>query len=120
VVALLLTELLVRLFRLQGPWRYRRALGLLLFLVAWSGGIWLAPEPIGKAGWIVYCLPFVLAGLVAAVAIAVTSPVHPLTTPADRKEFEREETAVGMGVIVFFWSLCALLFAIAVWGSWIR
>jgi hypothetical protein len=116
VVALLLTEILVRLLRLHQSWRTRRILWLLLFLVAWSAGIWLAPGPVDQVGWIAYSLPFVLAGLVAAVLIAVTSPLHRLTTPADRREFEREEAAVGVGVIAFFWSLCALLVAVAVWG----
>lgn len=120
LVALLLTEALVRLFRLRGPWRYRRALGLVLFLVAWGGGVWFAPEPIGESGWIAYSLPFVLAGLVAAVAIAVTSPLHRLDDPADRKEFEREETAIGVAVAVFVSSLSALLFAVVVWGYWTR
>lgn len=120
LVAVLLTELLVRTFHLHGPWRYRRFLWLVLFLVPWSAGVWLAPGSIGEGGWIAYCVPFVLAGLVAAILIALISPLHRLTTPADQRAFAREETAVGAGVTVFFWSLCALALAIVVWGYWTR
>jgi hypothetical protein len=112
--------LLVRVFRLHGPWRYRRSLWLVLFLVAWSAGVWQLRGPIGRTGWIEYGLPFVVAGLIAAIVIVLISPLHRLVTPADRKEFQREQSAVETSLLVFFWSLCALLFAIVVWGYWTR
>lgn len=117
LVAFGLTELLLRVFHVRGPWRRRGWIGLVVFLAAWSGGVWLAPGAMREVGWI-YGLPFVLAGLAAAFVIAIVSPSHRLTTAADRKAFEREEQAVSTGVIVFFWSLCALLLAVIVRGYW--
>ena len=120
LVALVLAELLVRAFRLRGPWQHRPYVALVVFLAAWAGGVWFAPGSFGEAGWIAYCLPFVLVGLAAALLIAVISPLHALTTRADREAFEREERAVDLGLMLFFWSLCALLLAVAVWGYWTR
>ena len=120
LVALALTEVLIRGFRLRGPWGSRWSLGLVVFLTAWGGGVWFAPKAMQAMGWIGYCLPFVLVGLAAALAIAAVSPRHALGTASDREAFEREEQAVGMGVIVFLWSLCALLIAVIVRAYWLR
>jgi hypothetical protein len=120
VVAFALTELLIRVFRLQGRARPRWSLWLVVFLTAWGGGVWLGPKSMQALGWIGYCLPFVLVGLAAALAIAVVSPRHGLRTASDLEAFEREEEAVGMGVTVFFWSLCVLLIAVIVNAYWFR
>ena len=56
----------------------------------------------------------------AIVVIAVASPLHRLTTAADREAFEREEKAVAVSVVVFFWSLCVLLLAVVASGYWTR
>lgn len=118
LVALGLTELLIRLFRVRASWRRRWSAWLVVFLAAWAGGVWLMPGAAAEVGWIAYCLPFLLVGLAAVVVIAVASPVHRLTTAADREAFEREQQAVEVGVIVFFWSVCALLLAAVVSGYW--
>ena len=120
LVALVFAEILVRTFRLRGPWQHRPYVGLVVFLAAWGGGVWLAPGSFGEAGWIAYCLPFVLVGLAAALVIAIVSPLHALTTSADREAFEREERAVDLGLTLFFWSLCAFLLAVIVWSYWTR
>lgn len=78
------------------------------------------PGAAAEVGWVAYCLPFTLVGLVAIVVIAAASPLHRLTTAADREAFEREEQAVTVSVIVFFWSLCALLLAAVASGYWTR
>jgi len=120
LVALVLAEFLVRAFRLRGPWQHRPYVGLVVFLAAWGGGVWFAPGSFGEAGWITYCLPFVLVGLAAALVIAVVSPLHALTTRTDQEDFEREERAVDLGLMLFFWSLCAFLLAVVVWTYWAR
>ena len=120
LVALVFAEILVRTFRLRGPWQHRPYVGLVVFLAAWGGGVWLAPGSFGEAGWIAYCLPFVLVGLAAALVIAIVSPLHALITSADREAFEGEELAVTLGLTVFFWSLCAFLLAVVVWSYWTR
>jgi hypothetical protein len=121
VVAMGLTAVLVRAFRLHGPWQHSWAVWLAVFLASWGGGVWFAASPATyEVGWVGYCLPFVLVGLAAAVAIAVISPLHALATTSDREAFEREERAVGAGVLLFFWSLCALLLAVVVRGYAIR
>jgi hypothetical protein len=119
-VALGFTEFLIRAFRMRGPWKPRWSLWLVVFLAAWGGGVWLGPSSMQAMGWLGYCLPFVLVGLAAAFVIALVSPRRALSTPSDREAFEREEQAVGMGVVVFFWSLCALLLAVIVHGYWFR
>ena len=78
------------------------------------------PGADAEVGWIAYGLPFIVAGLFAIVVIAVASPLHRLTTAADREAFKREEQAVTVGVIVFFYSLCALLLAAVASGYWTR
>lgn len=120
VVAAIVTVLLVRTFRVRGPWRHWGSVWILVFLLAWCGGVLLAPTSFGGLGWLAYALPFVLVGLGAAFAIALLSPPHTLGNASDREAFEREERAVGMGVVVFFWSLCALLLALIVGGYWLR
>jgi len=120
LVAVGLTELLVRAFRVRASWRRRWSAWLIVFLAAWGGGVWLMPGAAAEVGWVAYCLPFTLVGLVAIVVIAAASPLHRLTTAADREAFEREEQAVTVSVIVFFWSLCALLLAAVASGYWTR
>jgi hypothetical protein len=118
LVALALAEALMRAFRLRGPWQHRRYVALFLFLAAWAGGVWFAPGSFGEASWMVYCLPFVLVGLAAALVIAIISPLHALTTRADQEAFEREKRAVDVGLMLFFWSLCAFLLAVVAWSYW--
>ena len=78
------------------------------------------PGAAAEVGWIAYCVPFAGVGLFATLVIVVASPLHRLTTAADREAFEREEQAVTVGVVVFFFSLCALLLAAVASGYWSR
>jgi hypothetical protein len=119
LVGLGLGELLMRVFRLR-PHGRRWPVWLVVFLASWVGGVWFAPGAMHDVGWIGYLLPFVLVGLVAALTIVLVSPYHALVTTSDRRAFEREQQAVGAAVIVFFWTLCALLVAVIVHGYWIR
>lgn len=116
MAAVALTELLIRAFDLRGPWRRRWSVWLVVFLAGWGGGAWFAVRSMNRIGWIGYCLPFVLVGLVAALAIAILSRLHAPSLASDPELLEREERAVGTGVLLFFWSLCALLVAVLVHG----
>lgn len=79
------------------------ALFILLFLVTWAGGIWVAPlgPPIGRVYWV----PFMLIAILVAILIAAVLPpgVH---TQAEAHEREVEIEA-GLGV--FFWVLVIAL-----------
>jgi len=107
--ALLLSMLLMRFAHLHGPWRRPWAFPLVIFLFAWAGGALAQASEF--SGWLIYAIPFVLAGLVAAMLIVATSPRHDLKTREDSDEFRREQEAVLVSVTVFFWALIGVLVA---------
>jgi hypothetical protein len=109
--ALALSWLLTRFVHLHGPWRAPWAFPLMIFLFAWAGGVSTASL---ASGWLLYAMPFVVAGLVAAMLIVATSPRHDLETQEDSEAFHREEEAVVTSVVVFFWAVIAILVAVVV------
>ena len=113
-VAVLLSVLLLRFVHEHGPWRRPWRFSLAVFLFAWAGGVWLSP---GRAsGWIVYWLPFLLVGLLAALLIVSVSPRHELRSREDTEQFEREEQAVVASISVFLWILWATVLGAIVVG----
>lgn len=110
--SLVLSWLFLRYVHEHGPWRKPWAFGLVIFLFAWAGGAWIAPEL--TTGWITYWIPFVLVGLLTAVLIVTVSPRHELRSEDDRDQFQREQEAVLMSVTLLWWTLAATMIALAV------
>ena len=108
--ALVLSFLLLRFVHLHGPWRTPWAFPLVIFLFAWAGGASVGAG-LGSGGLLLYALPFVVAGLAAAMLIVASAPRHDLKTQEDSEAFHREEEAVAISVVVFFWGVIALLVA---------
>jgi hypothetical protein len=87
---------------------------LILFLATWAGGVWA--KPFGPSLWGVSWLPFVLAGLIFFLIMAVLAPKQP---PRDRYEtiemldrIEREKKLdhfTYISLSVFFWILLLIL-----------
>ena len=82
LVAIVLSWLLLHFSAQSGSWRNRWAIGSVLFLCAWAGGAWFSPIHVGS--WLTYWLPFAAVGLVAALLVAIASPLHLLATDEDR------------------------------------
>jgi hypothetical protein len=112
--SLLLTVLLLRFVHEHGPWRKPWPFGLAIFLFAWAGGVWLAPE--STSGWLIYWLPFLLVGLLAALLIVAASPRHDLRSPEDVEQFEREGRAVMSSIAIFMWILWATVLGVIAVG----
>jgi len=107
VASILCSWAFLRLVHEHGPWRKPWAFGLVVFLFAWAGGAWIAPSL--ASGWVVYWIPFLLVGLLAAVLIVTVSPRHDLRSDRDVEEFKREEDAVIMSVTLLYWILAATI-----------
>jgi hypothetical protein len=71
-VALLLSSIVFLGLRRTGPWTSFLFLFFALFLATWAGGIWITPIGRPLAG--VYWLPFLMAGVVFALLLAVAVP----------------------------------------------
>ena len=108
--ALILSAIFSLGFSRKGPWESVFLFFLLLFLLSWAGGAWLAP--FGPQLWGGYWLPFLLVGVVIALFLAALAPVP--REPRERFQegdeiIQREAALTGLGV--FFWILMAVLVA---------
>jgi hypothetical protein len=108
-IAILLSAIFAVGFRRKGPWESLVLFFLLLFLISWAGGVWLAP--MGPPLWGGYWLPFLLVGVIMALLLAALAP-PPRESSVELVE-EGKETAerraVLTGLGVFFWILVAAL-----------
>jgi hypothetical protein len=114
-VAILLSAVFAVAFRRRGPWESLFLLFLVLFLLSWAGGAWLAP--IGPTLWGEYWLPFVLVGIIMALFLAALVPPPRESTvelvEEGKDAAERKVVLTGLGI--FFWMLVtALVIAIVV------
>ena len=114
LASVLLTVLLLRFVQEHGPWRRPWPFGLVVFLFAWAGGVWLAPET--SVNWLLYWLPFLMVGLVSALLIVAVSPRHDLKTAEDVDQFKREQQAIEGSVAIFTWMLFGTVLALIVAG----
>jgi len=112
VTALILSLLLVRGLRRSKPWPGFLLALLFIFLAAWAGGVWISP--FGPYLWEQALLPFVAAGLIAALIVAAVSTVGREESGIELSTREREDRgktpspAAAMGI--FFWILILVLF----------
>ncbi len=117
IIALLLVLLFSTLFRDRTPWGSFWLFLLIVVLVTWAGGLWIAP--FGPTLFNVTWLPFLLIGIFVVLLLAATVPARPPTTRAETIEQAREAEAAGSvlaGVTIFFWivlviSLIAIILA---------
>jgi hypothetical protein len=116
IIALVLSGLFALVTRrgFQRPgflWLY-----LIVFLATWAGGVWV--KPFGPTLGEIHLLPFVLAGLIFVLFLAISSPGQP---PKNRHEtidmLERIEQEKKLGqytyitLSLFFWILLFTLLA---------
>ncbi len=104
VVALPLTLVVAVLLRRAGPWGRAVNFFLLVFLGAWAGGQWTRVATDRAAG-MTEALPFLAAGLVAALILAL------IPVPPNRPEpgGARRRRPILQGLTLLFWMLVALL-----------
>ncbi|MCF8143582.1 MAG: hypothetical protein K9N21_06645 [Deltaproteobacteria bacterium] len=109
--AILLSAIFALGFSRKGPGESVALFFLLLFLLSWAGGAWLAP--FGPQLWGGYWLPFLLVGVVIALFLAALAPTpqEPGTNLAKEggEAVERQAALSGLGI--FFWILMATLVA---------
>jgi hypothetical protein len=110
VLAVLAVALLTLGLRLSTAHRPIWAWVILLFLIIWAGGLWLAPA--GTSVGNVYWLPFTLIAVLVAILLAAILPPE-IHTPKQAVERERE-IEVGLGI--FFWTLIGALSIIVILG----
>lgn len=75
---------------------------LLIFLVTWAIGIWIAP--VGPLAWEVPWLAFLIIGLLFTLVVAALAAPEP-AAPAVRLETEGEARTEGVAAGVFLWLL---------------
>jgi hypothetical protein len=114
LVALLLVALFAAVFQVRGPWNSILWFFLVVLLVTWAGGVWLAPMGPAVGGF--YFFPFLLAGLVVVLLLAATTTPPPKEGETvefvDAKEQRAGRRAVGAALGIFFWVLLMLLAAV--------
>ena len=114
VIGFLLVLLFSALFRDRTPWGSFWIFLLVVFLVTWAGGIWIAP--FGPTIFTVAWLPFLIVGIFITLLLAATVPARPSRpqkgTIEEAKRTEAAESALT-GLTLFFWiSLIMTLTAI--------
>ena len=113
--ALILSVIFAVGFRKTGPWENIFIFFVLIFLISWAGGVWLTP--MGPSLWSGYWLPFLLAGVIAALLLAAV-PLgrrrESTVELVDVKREEKEEKAARRVMGAFFWILILALVAILI------
>ena len=114
IIALVLSSLFALATRRGFQWPGFLWFFLIVFLATWASGVWL--KPFGPSLWGSYWLPFVLAGLIFVLFIAISSPEQP---PKNRHEtidmLERIEQEKKLDqftyvtLSIFFWILFFVL-----------
>jgi hypothetical protein len=116
-VALFLTAVFAVIGRqAKTPWRVI-VFFLVVFLGAWTGGIWITP--IGPAVLGVYWLSFFAVGLVFALVLEAVAAfsVRPPGSQADNVQKDRrEERQIEAVLGVFFWILVLTFIGALVFG----
>ncbi|MBD3181583.1 hypothetical protein GF312_04770 [Candidatus Poribacteria bacterium] len=98
-------------FRRRGPWGNIFIFFVLVFLVTWAGGLWIAP--FGPVYWGVAWLPFLIIGFLFAMLLAASGPVQPVKSPEEAIEEAKIEVAVQSILNIFLWVfILGLVFAI--------
>lgn len=119
-VALCLTVVFVKLLRRVGPWGGAVSFFLIVTLVGWAAGTWIAPMTPTGSVWTLYWMPFAAAGFLAALLLAATGPRIPprerdkQPAPADEPErVESEIVVTTVGAYVWVLAIGLLLAAIS-------
>jgi len=87
---------------------------LVVFLAAWTGGIWFIP--LGPPIWEVYWLPYLIVGLIfALIMVAAVPPLPPDTTIQFLEKGERSgEAKKSMVQMLYFWLMAFALIVVIV------
>jgi hypothetical protein len=120
IVAIVLSGLFALATRRGFQWPGFLWFFLIIFLATWAGGVWV--RPFGPSLFGIYWLPFVLAGLIFVLFLAISTPGQP---PKNRREtidmLERIEQEKKLDqftyvtLSIFFWILlCVLITAIII------
>ena len=110
--AVLLSAIFALGFSRKGPWESAFLFFLLLFLISWAGGAWLAP--FGPQIWGEYWLPFLLVSVVIALLLAAPVPhQEPGERSAGCGQGGSNRTGLS-GLGVFFWMLMAVILILIV------
>ncbi len=84
---------------------------VLIFLVAWAGGIWL--KPLGPQYFGIYLLPFFVVAILVSLLVMALAPRGRPRTRKEAIEQNIRETEAEKAFSIFFWILVlALLSAI--------
>lgn len=107
-VAVVLTAAFASTLRRRGPWTSTALFLLVVFLASWAGGVWLTP--IGSRLWGVAWVPFVVAGIFAALVLAgMAALVAPPRTPTDVAERTEAQTRAFLALRGPVWFILFLL-----------
>jgi hypothetical protein len=109
VIGILFTIVFAIIFHRSGPWGSIAIFFILIFLLTWAGGIWIAP--FGPRLWGVYWLPFLLVGLIFALLLSASGPSRPPRNAQEAIE-EAETEIAAQSVLNFF--LWLFIFALVV------
>jgi hypothetical protein len=111
IVALILSLILVRGVKKGGAWPGFLLAALFIFLAAWAGGLWISP--FGPALWDEALLPFVVAGLVAALIIAAVPMAgrqeSSVQFTKEKREKNEKPPSPMAAIGIFFWILIVIL-----------
>lgn len=112
-VALFFTLVFTVLVRRARPWRSVVIFFLLIFLAAWTGGIWITP--IGPTFMGIYWISFFTVGLIFTLFLGAATAFSSRPPRASNDELRLEEKEMEITLGAFFWVLLlALIFAIII------
>jgi len=100
-------------FGTKGPWGSLLWFYLVVFLFAWSGGVWLTPfGPVWRGiGW----LPIIFMAVMVSLLLTAASPRTYRRRPPESKEQAAAAAERIIAVDAFFWIMlmCFMFFGIA-------
>ncbi len=115
IIALILSAMLLLIFKAETTWNRFWALLLILTFAAWVGGLWIMP--FGPAVWGIYILPFILMALLFGLILAAAGPMQPhqyREEPYYTQEELRGRAGSKEALTIYFWTLLVFLLALVV------
>lgn len=103
-IAGVVTAVFTLLLGRRGPWGSWPIFFVLIFLVAWAGGVWVTP--IGPPVWGLYWIPFLAVAILFSLLLAAaTPPDKPPQSRIEAWEQTRDMATTALVVETFFWLL---------------
>jgi len=118
VIGIVLTLIFTLAFRRRGPWSNVLLFFLVVFLGAWTAGIWI--PPVGPALLGVFWLSPLMVGLILALLLAAAFPASPRRRSREEIDLKPDVPSPVVVAVDVFFIILLILFAAVILIGYLR